>query len=571
MQESENSTLNAKQLLDWLMIGSDQEDELHLNPDNLDIEESCPSIANYDIKEKIGDAGQGQVWRATHLGTRRQVALKLPKYHCYADKKSFQRFVREVSFISSLDHPNIVKILDSGVHRGVYYFTMELIEGKHLDEYVTTMRLSVAEVMQLFIKICDAIEFAHNNNVIHRDLKHSNIIISKDGEPHILDFGLAKFNDEDETELEANTGKSRAGTPAFMSPEQAGGHQSQVSIKSDIYSLGIILFNLLTNEYPFDLSGPKELVLERIAQNKVRSLKGYKKIDSELIKIFTHIFQSEPNDRYSSVSELRQDIENYLVNKPLKAGSGSMLYRSGKLFRRNKLAVAISTLAVLCSLLLAGHITYNSKHNFREEFDYPQGIAIADTVRWETLRSSKPAAQLIVFNGQLKESFTTGLSNIVIPSETLTALSPTRLRLNKGNSFISSIDIAFDGYWSEAVGLAFCIQDKDNYYKVELITRTPDKDVLVVQKVSGDNTIELAYKNLFQIDHEHIYKLEVRYDGNKNTISTSLTDLNDKSELSGVNSIIDKSYTEGRFGIITNNSKHTFIDNFNIKTRSSLD
>ncbi|MBN2063354.1 MAG: serine/threonine protein kinase [Sedimentisphaerales bacterium] len=571
MQESENSTLNAKQLLDWLMIGSDQEDGLQLDPIELDLDENCPSIANYDIQEKIGDAGQGQVWRAVHLGTRRKVALKLPKYHCYADKKSFQRFVREVNFISGLDHPNIVKILDSGVHRGVYYFTMELIEGKHLDEYVQTMGLSVAEILALFVKVCDAIEFAHNNNVIHRDLKHSNIIISKDGEPHILDFGLAKFNDEDETKLEANTGKSRAGTPAFMSPEQAGGHQEKVSVSSDIYSLGIILFNLLTNEYPFDLSGPKELVLERIALNKVRSLKGYKKIDSELLKIFTHIFQAEPRDRYTSVGELRQDIINYMTNKPLKAGYGSMLYRTGKLFKRNKVAVATSSLAVVVSLLLAGHITYNSKHNFREEFDYPQSIAIADTANWEILHSSKPAAQLIVFNGQLKEAFTTGLNNTVIASDTLTALSPTRLRLNKGNSFISSIDIAFDGYWSEAVGLAFCIQDKDNYYKVELITKTPDKDLLVVQKVSGDKNIELAHKNMFQVDHEHTYNLEVRYDGNKNTISTTLTDTTENKELSGLNSIIDNSYMEGQFGIITNSSKHTFIDNFIIKTRSSID
>lgn len=151
-----------------------------------------PEISGYRITGKLGEAGQGQVWRAVQLSTKREVALKTPRMEFPRSKKYSARFEREVELAASLRHPNIAQIHDSGIHQGLYFYSMDLIEGLHLDEYVKHCKLSYPQILELMRTICQAVQHAHQHGVIHRDLKPSNILVNKDGQPQIVDFGLAK-------------------------------------------------------------------------------------------------------------------------------------------------------------------------------------------------------------------------------------------------------------------------------------------------------------------------------------------------------------------------------------------
>jgi len=151
-----------------------------------------PDIKGYKIIEPLGRGGMGMVWRAEQLSTRRQVALKLAVSHRIESPKAHALFQREVELTARLDHPNIARIYDSGLHQGMYYYAMELVDGVPLDQYVRSKALSRDQILILMRTVCQAVLFAHLRAVIHRDLKPSNILVSPDGQPHVLDFGLAK-------------------------------------------------------------------------------------------------------------------------------------------------------------------------------------------------------------------------------------------------------------------------------------------------------------------------------------------------------------------------------------------
>ena len=192
----------------------------------------APEIEGYEILDKLGEAGQGQVWRAIQLSTQRQVALKVPRVGLLSSKKTLARFVREVEIAGRLRHPHIAPIIDSGVHRGLYYYAMELVEGKHLDQYVKENGLSQREILSLMKSVCEAVQYAHQNGVIHRDIKPSNIIVTHDGHTYVVDFGLAKSMINPNPAVAVSIDGEAAGTPAYMSPEQAAGHADQVDTRT---------------------------------------------------------------------------------------------------------------------------------------------------------------------------------------------------------------------------------------------------------------------------------------------------------------------------------------------------
>jgi len=147
-----------------------------------------PQIEGYEILGKLGEAGQGQIWRALQLSTNRQVALKVPRAGLISSDKALARFEREVELAAALKHPNIAQIHDSGIHQGIYYYAMDLIEGMQLDEYVKQHDLNFRQILELMKTIDQAVQHAHQNGVIHRDLKPSNIVVTEDGQPYIVDF-----------------------------------------------------------------------------------------------------------------------------------------------------------------------------------------------------------------------------------------------------------------------------------------------------------------------------------------------------------------------------------------------
>jgi serine/threonine protein kinase len=307
-----------------------------------------PDIEGYRIIDKVGEGGMATVWRALQLSTQRQVALKVLGAGTFASKKARLRFEREVELTARLEHPNIARIYESGLHRGTYYYAMELFEGEHLDKYILARQPTHRQILDLFHLICRAVQYAHQQGVIHRDLKPSNIIVTQDGQPHILDFGLAKAFLESDKSVTVSVDGDIAGTPAYMSPEQAAGHFDSIDTRTDVYSIGVILFNVLTNQWPYDISGSQYEVLKNIqVREPVRPSKIVPHFDSDAEAILLKALAKDPGERYQSITELANDINAWLHGFPILARSVNTLYLLKKLIVRHAAASI-----VLCLLLV---------------------------------------------------------------------------------------------------------------------------------------------------------------------------------------------------------------------------
>jgi len=314
-------------------------------------EKPVPDIEGYQITGHLGEGGMGSVWRGVQLSTRREVALKLLGVGVFGSDKARARFQREVELTARLSHPNIARVYDSGLNRGVDFYAMELIDGRPLDRYVKEQKLERRQILELMRSVCQAVQHAHQRGVIHRDLKPSNILVTEDGQPHILDFGLAKaFLDEDSGRTISVEGEV-AGTPAYMAPEQASGRLDQIDTRTDVYSLGVILFRLLTGESPHELSGSRFELLRRIAEEEVRRPREVStEVDNELEALLLKALSQDPEGRYATAGDLAADIGNYLDGEPLTARSPTTAYFLRKRLRRYRVPLGMGCV-VLGSLI----------------------------------------------------------------------------------------------------------------------------------------------------------------------------------------------------------------------------
>ncbi|MEN6423897.1 MAG: serine/threonine-protein kinase [Phycisphaerales bacterium] len=311
-----------------------------------------PDFEGYQILEELPRGGQAFVYKATHVATKTRVALKVLGPGFLASAKARRYFEREADILSGLQHPYIVSIRDSGIAAGHYYYAMEYIEGLELVEYVSSHALSVREIITLFAKICDATTYAHQHGVIHRDLKPSNILVDKRGDPHILDFGLAKTAGMlgDALSVISVSGEIK-GTLAYMSPEQASGQPSLIDVRTDVYSLGVILYQLLTCQFPYDVSGTAAQILSNIERvEPVRPRDRDRKCDSEVEAIILKSLEKKPEERYQSAAELWDDLRRWLAGEPVIAKSISSIYIIRKLAAKHAYASAV--LILLCVIVI---------------------------------------------------------------------------------------------------------------------------------------------------------------------------------------------------------------------------
>ena len=250
-------------------------------------ENYVPVFDGYEIIEELPRGGQALVYKALHKSTNTKVAIKLLPPNMLASERARYYFEKEARLIAELDHHNIIKLRENGTNQGQYFFITEFIDGPSLDEYTSQNDLSFRQKVELFRQVLQAVVHAHQKGVMHRDLKFANIIVDKHGRPYVLDFGLAKAFGElgqmnDKTALATLTGQW-AGSPATMSPEQTAGRPELIDVRSDVYSLGVILYYMLTDRYPYDVNSETHSVFDNIRnQEPDRPRALIRKFDSDM-------------------------------------------------------------------------------------------------------------------------------------------------------------------------------------------------------------------------------------------------------------------------------------------------
>lgn len=327
-------------------------------------------VGNYRLIRVIGTGGMGSVYLAERVDEQfeHRVAIKILHPH-RRDPSLVARFRAERQLLANLDHPNIARLLDGGeTEEGVPYFVMEYVDGLPIDSFCDERRLSVAERLRLFQKICSAANYAHRNLVVHRDIKPSNILVGTDGEPKLLDFGIAKILDE--SALHYTVAVTREGvsamTPEFASPEQVRGES--ISTATDIYSMGVLLYRMLCGHTPYQPKNELAIELARAivedkpsppstaltldqeaggqTQDAISAARGTSvvrlrnRLQGDLDNIVLMTLRKEPERRYVSALALSEDIEHYLAHRPISARPDSLVYRSSKFVRRNRVGVA---------------------------------------------------------------------------------------------------------------------------------------------------------------------------------------------------------------------------------------
>ena len=309
-------------------------------------------IAGYELLDEIHRGGQGIVQRARQRSADRLVAIKTLLQGAFASDAQRHRFEREVRLVARLNHPSIVIVHESGrTSLGSHFIVMELIEGLPVDEYAATLREKgdLRSIVRLFIAIADAVRYAHQRGVIHRDLKPGNILVDDTGMPHILDFGIARaFGDDSHAEPLATRTGEFVGTLAYASPEQIASDPGLLDVRSDVYALGVLLYQSLTGKRPLDTSGPLGEVIARIAtQEPDPPSTANSSVDQDLDTITLTALTKSVSERYQTANDLHDDLQRWIEGRAISARAHDFWYLARKALTRYRLPVAIAALFLL--------------------------------------------------------------------------------------------------------------------------------------------------------------------------------------------------------------------------------
>ena len=373
-------------------------------PDNVLID-----FGDYELLEEIGRGGQGVVYRAHQKSLNRTVALKVIGLGQWATQAHLKRFRREAEAAAGLDHPCIVPIYEVGEREGSCYFSMKFIDGGQLDEVTKRESISARTAAELIAKLARTVHYAHEHGILHRDIKPGNILVDATGEPHLTDFGLARLL---ETTSTVTHTMDVLGTPSYMAPEQASGHNEQLTGATDVYGLGAVFYQLLTGHPPF-AGGTTYETVRLVLETEPRQPRFWnRKIDRDLATICLKCLEKDPKRRYSSAIALAEDLEHWLKHEPIRARHTGIFTRGKKWLRRNPTTALVSALSLAFAATLAVTILKSASVRPVETAESTLNSAPAKSIAVLPFENLSPDPDNAYFAEGIQEEILTRLAKI---------------------------------------------------------------------------------------------------------------------------------------------------------------